>query len=662
MIAGKSTGTGIPHAWAVRLTRAHKKLILLPIDTLVISASLWAAVAVRLESLWPVYVWASGWWLLLAVPFAGVAILSSVGLYRVQVRSMGRHGALRILRGTVLIALVLTAFGYFDNRLVIPRSTPIIFALLLACSLIATRMIGRSYYRWLNEQGVERRPVLIYGAGESGLQLLSALDAGREFRPVAFLDDEPSLVGSFVAGRRVHHPRDLDALLANFGIGDVLLALPSISRARRKEIVEFLSQRSVKVQTIPSMAELVSGIETIDKLRTVGVEELLGRDAVDPDVDLFTSVRGRSVMVTGAGGSIGSELCRQIVTARPTRLVLYEMSEFGLYLIEQELAQLVPNCVELHPVLGSVGDEPRFEQAVSQHSIETIFHAAAYKHVPLVEANPFEGIRNNTFGTECVARVAERCGVKRAILVSTDKAVRPTNVMGASKRLAERVFQRAQQRSKTTLFSMVRFGNVMGSSGSVIPLFQKQISAGGPVTVTHPDVIRYFMTIPEAAQLVIQAGSMAEGGDVFLLDMGSPVSILDIATRMIHLSGLDLKDDDNPHGDIEIVFTGLRPGEKLFEELLVDGSALPTAHPKILRSLDVMAQEVDIDAALAELHAAVDNADRDATLALLRRLVEGYSIETITKSGVESGSVGMQNSIDRLDPSGVSLQPATAQR
>lgn len=637
MISSLETMLDRPHAWVNGLTRSQKKFILASVDALLVVFSLWASVAIRLGSVWPLFVWNTGWWLLLALPLVGIGIFYSLGLYRVVMRSMGRHGALCILQGTILLSLVLTSFGYFDTRLSIPRSMPIIFALVLGCSLIAVRMIGRSYYRWLNERGTERRPVLIYGAGQSGLQLVSALDAAKEFRPVAFLDDEPSLAGSSLAGRRVHPPADLDALLARFGVSDVLLALPSISRARRKEIVEFLSQRPVQVQTIPSMAELVSGIESIDKLRNVGVEELLGRDTVDPDLDLFTSVRGRTVMVTGAGGSIGSELCRQIVAADPRCLVLYEMSEFGLYSIEHELSQLAPRGVYLHAVLGSVRDEPRLEQTIRRHGVETIFHAAAYKHVPLVEANPFEGIRNNTFGTECVARVAARCGVGRAILVSTDKAVRPTNVMGASKRLAERVFQKAQQRCKTTVFSMVRFGNVMGSSGSVIPLFQKQIATGGPVTVTHPEVIRYFMTIPEAAQLVIQAGSMAHGGDVFLLDMGPPVSILDLAKRMIHLSGLDVKDDANPYGDIEIVFSGLRPGEKLFEELLVDGTALPTAHPKIMRSLDSLAHSGgEIDDALFELRSAVEDADMDATIGLLHRLVEGYSTEMTSGLGPET--------------------------
>lgn len=630
---------GRSNAWVRGLTRLQKKLILVPVDALLIALSLWAAVAIRLGSLWPGYVWISGWWLLLVLPLLGVIIFYSAGLYRVVMRSMGRHGAWRILQGAFLLSLVLSSLGYFDNRLFIPRSTPIIFGLVLVSSLIGVRMLGRSYYRWLRERGAARKPVLIYGAGESGMQLVAALDAGREFRPVAFLDDDRGLAGSLVAGRWVHSPQEIDSLIGRYDVNDILLAVPSISRKRRKEIVEFLSRRPVRVQTIPSMVELVSGIETIDKLRNVGVEELLGREAVDPDMDLFTSVRGRSVMVTGAGGSIGSELSRQIAVAGAQRLVLFELSEFSLYSIERELAEL-GSALEIHAVLGSVCDERLLEQVVRRHQVETIFHAAAYKHVPLVEANPLEGIRNNTIGTECLANVAERCGVTRAMLVSTDKAVRPTNVMGASKRMAEKVFQRAQQRCETTIFSMVRFGNVMGSSGSVIPLFQKQIAAGGPVTVTHPEVIRYFMTIPEAAQLVIQAASMADGGDVFLLDMGEAVSILDLAKRMIHLSGLDLKDEESPLGDIEIVFTGLRPGEKLFEELLVDGDALPTAHPKIMRSLDSITDGDRTEAALDELRTAVDKRDLETTSQLLERLVEGFSPNWWSAQNVESPRSG----------------------
>ncbi|MFI5411062.1 polysaccharide biosynthesis protein [Kaistia sp. UC242_56] len=607
------------------LTRPQKQLIIGTMDLVLIGCSLWAAVAVRLGAFWPDQVWEDGWPLLLVLPLIGGALFYGVGLYKSVLRSMGRHDVIRIAQASFLLSLVLAAVGFFDFGLFLPRSTPIIFGLLLAVSMIAGRGAARSYYQLLRERGVQKRPVIVYGAGESGIQLVAALNAGREFRPVAFLDDDKGLQGRFISGRRVHAPRDVDYLSKKFAATDVFLALPSVSRARRKEIVHFLSQRPVRVQTIPSMVELAAGFENIDRLREVGVQELLNRDAVDPMSGLFSSVRGRAVLVTGAGGSIGSELCRQILTMEPSRIVLFEISEVALYAIELELREMASELsIELHAVLGSVCDAARLEQVMKTYRVQTVYHAAAYKHVPLVEANPLEGIRNNIFGTRAVAEVAARCKVDRVILVSTDKAVRPTSVMGATKRMAEMVLQHAQARTAETIYCMVRFGNVMGSSGSVIPLFQKQIAAGGPVTVTHPEVIRYFMTIPEAAQLVVQAGSLGRGGDVFLLDMGSPVAILDLARRMIHLSGLEVKDAQSPQGDIEIVFTGLRPGEKLFEELLVSGDVLSTSHPKIMRSLDGPSDLCDLDGILAELETAVVNHDISGALRVLVRTVEGF--------------------------------------
>lgn len=613
------------HRWFRELSRRQKRLILIPVDCMLVVSSFWLALALRVGQWWPGWILSQSWWVVFALPMVGFAIFYGFGLYRFVLRSLGRHDMVTIAKACALLTLVLTGTAYFDTSLFLPRSAPIIFGLVLFLAMIGVRGAGRSYYHWLKERGTHKAPVVVYGAGESGIQLVSALDAAREFQPVAFLDDDRNLQGSLISGRRVYAPEQIDWILRRFGAGEVLLALPSISRGRRKEIVDFLSQRSVRVQTIPSMVEIVGGFASIDKLREVGIHELLEREQVDPISDLFSSVRGRVVMVTGAGGSIGSELCRQIVAVGPARVVLFEVSEYGLYLIEQELRGIVEPTVEIHAVLGSVCDPGRLERVIEIHGVETIYHAAAYKHVPLVEDNPFEGVRNNVLGTLAVAQAAQRCGVDRAILVSTDKAVRPTNVMGASKRLAELVFQRAQARSSRTIFSMVRFGNVMGSSGSVIPLFQKQIEEGGPVTVTHPDIIRYFMTIPEAAQLVVQAGSMGEGGDVFLLEMGNPVSILDLAKRMIHLSGLELKDASNPYGDIEIVFSGLRPGEKLYEELLVSGEALPTAHPKIMRSLDAPVSPERIDDGLAALDAALAADDLATLVRVLEDLVEGYT-------------------------------------
>ena len=580
--------------------------------------------------MWPAEVWGDGWPLLVVLPLIGVALFHGLGLYRFVLRSLGRHDVIRIAQASFVLSLVLASFGFFDFGLFLPRSTPIIFGLLLAFLMVIGRGAVRSCYQLLRERGFQKRPVIVYGAGESGIQLVAALNAGREFRPVAFLDDDRGLQGRLIAGRRVHAPGDVGTLSKKFAATDVFLALPSVSRTRRKEIVSFLSQRPVRVQTIPSMVELAAGFENIDRLREVGIQELLNRDAVDPMNALFSSVRGKAVLVTGAGGSIGSELCRQILAMKPSRIVLFEISEVALYSIELELRALAEEVqVELVAMLGSVCDEARLHRVMLSYQIETVYHAAAYKHVPLVEANPLEGIRNNVFGTRAVARAAALCGVGRVILVSTDKAVRPTSVMGASKRLAEMVLQHAQSQSPQTIYCMVRFGNVMGSSGSVIPLFQKQIAAGGPVTVTHPEVIRYFMTIPEAAQLVVQAGSLGEGGDVFLLDMGTPVAILDLAKRMIHLSGLEVKDAGTPQGDIEIAFTGLRPGEKLFEELLVSGDVLSTSHPKIMRSLDGPADFYDLDEVLVDLEAAVRNHDIHAALRVLQRTVEGFESEYI---------------------------------
>lgn len=610
------------------LTRSQKHLIISAMDLVLIGVSLWVASAVRLGGVWPDEVWGEGWPLLVVLPPIGVALFHGLGLYRFVLRSLGRHDVIRIAQASFTLSLILAAFGFFDYGLFLPRSTPIIFGLLLTFFMITGRGAARSYYQLLRERGFQKRPVIVYGAGESGIQLVAALNAGREFRPVAFLDDDKGLQGRFISGRRVHAPGDVEGLSKKFAATDVFLALPSVSRTRRKEIVHFLSQRPVRVQTIPSMVELAAGFENIDRLREVGVQELLNRDAVDPMSALFSSVRGRSVLVTGAGGSIGSELCRQILTMHPSRIVLFEISEVALYSIELELRELAAELsIELNAVLGSVCDRARLEQVMRFHDIETVYHAAAYKHVPLVEANPLEGIRNNIFGTRAVADIAALCGVDRVILVSTDKAVRPTSVMGATKRVAEMVFQHAQARSAKTIYCMVRFGNVMGSSGSVIPLFQKQIAAGGPVTVTHPEVIRYFMTIPEAAQLVVQAGSLGKGGDVFLLDMGTPVAILDLAKRMIHLSGLEVKDPAAPQGDIEIVFTGLRPGEKLFEELLVSGDVLSTSHPKIMRSMDGHSDLCNLDEILVELDRTVLHHDIVGALEVLQRTVEGFEPE-----------------------------------
>ncbi len=433
--------------------------------------------------------------------------------------------------------------------------------------------------------------VLIYGAGASGRQLLLALANSVEFRAVAFVDDDPSLQGVMIRDTKVHSPDHIGYVVQAYGISRILLAVPSASRGVRAKLIERLESLGLPVLTIPGMTDLVDGKMKIDELQDVKIEDLLGRDAVTPNSSLLTAnITGKVVMVTGAGGSIGSELCRQIIQQSPSRLVLFEASEFALYEIDKELSAEIANRqleVQLLPFMGSVVDQQRVQQVMQRYQVQTVYHAAAYKHVPLVEFNVIEGLRNNLFGTWHTAEAAIAAGVETFVLISTDKAVRPTNVMGTTKRLAELALQALAQRQQQTRFCMVRFGNVLGSSGSVVPLFRKQIKNGGPITLTHEDITRYFMTIPEAAQLVIQAGAMGEGGDVFVLDMGEPVKIYDLAKKMVHLTGLEIKNKQNPQGDIEIKITGLRPGEKLYEELLIGDDEKATRHPRIKAANEV---------------------------------------------------------------------------
>lgn len=472
-------------------------------------------------------------------------------------------------------------------------------------------------------------PVLIYGAGASGRQLQLALNQGQEFMPVAFVDDDPSLRKMVIQGMNVYSPDVIAELIRQFGVKKILLAMPSASRAVRKQVIKRLDHLPCEVLSIPGMADLVAGIAHIDELKEVSIEDLLGRDPVDPIPELINAnIAGKRVMVTGAGGSIGSELCRQIVRCKPVQLVLFELSEFGLYAIDKEINELCQSeglQVDIVPLLGSVQRQDRLQAVLSSFQIQTIYHTAAYKHVPLVEYNVVEGVRNNVFGTLYCAQAAIRSGVETFVLISTDKAVRPTNTMGTTKRLAELVLQALAVEQTTTRFCMVRFGNVLGSSGSVVPLFRKQIRDGGPLTVTHPDIIRYFMTIPEASQLVIQAGAMGQGGDVFVLDMGEPVKIFDLARRMIRLSGLTLRDESHPNGDIEIKITGLRPGEKLFEELLIGEQVLGTAHPQIMKATEVMLPWVVLRCMLIELDNACHNFDHKLIRHLLLSMPAGFN-------------------------------------
>ncbi len=533
-----------------------------------------------------------------APPFEGVAIPIAVllalaalplfrqlGLYRSIVRFMGLDLVVAAFRSVLVLAPV----GFL---LSLPWMAPLealrvamTFSALLLVYVAGSRFTVRIFFQ-LRYVPADR--VLIYGAGEGGVRLASSIAGGQQFMPVAFVDDSHALVGSVINGLEVYGPDQMPRLIKELDISRVLLAMPSASRRRRRRILNRLEQLPVHVQTMPAITDLISGHAQVDEIREVDVADLLGRDPIPPNDKLLDAcIRGKSVMVTGAGGSIGSELCRQILQLGPKCLVLLEISEAALYTIDKELGELetaenrLPRVV---PLLGSAHHKNRVRDVLRTYDVETVYHAAAYKHVPLVEHNMLEGIHNNLFGTLHTAEAAVEAGVKHFVLVSTDKAVWPTNVMGATKRFAELALQAIHNRGTATTFSMVRFGNVLASSGSVVPLFREQIRNGGPVTVTHPEIIRYFMTIPEAAQLVIQAGSMARGSDVFVLDMGKPVRIKDLAEKMIHLMGLTVQDDDHPDGDIEIAYTGLRPAEKLYEELLIGNNVTGTEHPMIMRA------------------------------------------------------------------------------
>ncbi|MEX1214269.1 polysaccharide biosynthesis protein [Saccharospirillum sp.] len=611
----------------VSLRRSHKKWIMVAADVVMIPVALWAAWALRLGQWWPQFYIERFWWLFPLIVLIGIFVFARLGLYRAIVRFMGGQAFLAIVKGSVVLALILWSLAFVARYTGFPRSIPIIFGLVLFTLVGGSRILVRSFYQWLSRHYTNKEPVVIFGAGSAGAQLGSALQNGREFIPVAFLDSNPALWRLSVQGMVVYNPNELETLISQFGIKRVLLAVPNATKKQRKAILDQLEPFSIHVQTTPSMPDIVSGKASVDQLQEVELEDLLGRDPVPANAALFNAcIHEKVVLVTGAGGSIGSELCRQVVKAGPTTLVLFEQSEFGLYQIESELKRnehVLFHGVQLVPLLGSVCNAHRIKEVFERYKVNTVYHAAAYKHVPLVEHNVFEGIRNNVIGTKVVAEAAKEAGAGHFVLISTDKAVRPTNVMGATKRLAEMVVQHLAVESDT-LFSMVRFGNVLGSSGSVVPLFREQIRRGGPVTVTHPDITRFFMTIPEAASLVVQAGAMGQGGDVFVLDMGKPVKIVDLARRMIELSGFEVKTEEQPEGDIEIEFSGLRPGEKLYEELLIGEAVSGTDHPKIMRANEELLPKAELHAFLEALSAAEGQQDALSARDILEKAVKGF--------------------------------------
>ncbi|MGI2168921.1 polysaccharide biosynthesis protein [Shewanella sp. MF05960] len=607
------------------LKRAHKRLVSLSVDAVFLCLAFWAALLVRIDDF--VVLSNTHYWLLLlvVVPVSLVAF-AKLGLYRAVLRYMGLQALTAIAIGVLLstVSLVLFAF-YLDAQL--PRTVPIIYA---AFSLV---LIGgsRAIVRSMVGSGMTRigEPVIIYGAGVSGRQLLTSLVQSHEYHPFAFVDDDISLQGNVIQGVHVHSPSIIKKLITQKSVNKVLLAMPSATRAKRQEILARLEPLAVQVLTIPAMSDLVNGTKLYSDIKEVEIDDLLGRDAVNPRVDLLSSnIKDKVVMVTGAGGSIGSELCRQILKQSPKKLVLFELSEFALYAIDRELNAIAKELglnVRILPMMGSVQRENRVQAIMESFGVQTVYHAAAYKHVPLVEHNVVEGVRNNVFGTLYTARAAIAAKVDTFVLVSTDKAVRPTNVMGTTKRMAELVLQALSREQNNTRFCMVRFGNVLGSSGSVVPLFRTQIANGGPVTVTHPEITRFFMTIPEASQLVIQAGAMGKGGDVFVLDMGKSVKIVDLAKKMIRLSGFEVRNEKNPEGDIAIEFSGLRPGEKLYEELLIGDDVTGTDHERIMTANELFLSWSEYSLILDRLDQACHAFNHEAIRDILLKTPTGFA-------------------------------------
>ncbi len=610
------------------LPRSAKRFVALSVDLGLCVLTVWLAFYLRLGEF--VALSSTALWAVAASVGIALPIFIVSGLYRAIFRYSGWPALLAVARAVgiygLLYASVFTAIGVAG----VPRTVGFIQPMLLLLFVGASRALARI---WLGDQYLNilkhasRPKVLIYGAGTTGRQLVAAMANSHEMQVVGLLDDDDRLHGHVLNGQPIYNPADLVNLASALTISDVLLAMPSLSRKRRNEILTQIRTARVAVRTLPSVTDLAQGRVSISDLRELDIDDLLGREPVMPNhILLAMNVRSKVVMVTGAGGSIGSELCRQILAIGPSKLLLIEQSEFALYGIHQELEEkLSRRDIVLVPLLASVQDDERMREIMSTWRPDTVYHAAAYKHVPLVEHNPAEGIKNNVLGTLRTAQAAAENGVSDFVLISTDKAVRPTNTMGASKRLAEMVLQAIAATNIGTKFSMVRFGNVLGSSGSVVPKFRQQIRDGGPLTLTHPDVTRYFMTIPEAAQLVIQAGAMAKGGDVFVLDMGQPVKIMNLALRMLELSGLTVKDEEHPEGDIEIAVTGLRPGEKLYEELLTGDNPKPTVHPRIMKAHEEFIPWVEFEAKLTALEIALNVNDVGVIRLMMQQLVAGYT-------------------------------------
>ena len=615
------------------LSRFQKQLTMALADSLVLLFSMWVAFSMRLGVMY--HPTDDILWLIVFSPIIAIPVFIKFGLYRAIVRYIGFKALWAVLQAVSLYSILWAALVLLSGVQGVPRSVTIINWVVAILLIGGGRMIARwwfsGHFASFQSTSESKQNVVIYGAGTAGVQLVSVLNYGHDYKIVAFIDDNKDIQNHHINGLPVISLDKFSSKINELNVQQILLAIPSASHERRKQILQMLEVLPVHVRTLPSLSEIADGKIKLEDIKEVELEDLLGRDSVQPDKTLFDAcIKSKSVMVTGAGGSIGSELCRQIITRQPKKLILFESSEYNLYKIEQELENEIKNenlNISLIPILGDVTNYEQVSNKITQYSINTIYHAAAYKHVPLVEHNVVAGLYNNVFGTYRSAKAAMDNNVETFILISTDKAVRPTNVMGASKRFAELVLQGLATHTHKTKFSMVRFGNVLGSSGSVVPLFRQQIKQGGPVTVTHKDIIRYFMTIPEASQLVIQAGAMGlmgNGGDVFVLDMGEPVKISDLATKMIHIMGFSIKDEHNLDGDIEIQYTGLRPGEKLYEELLIGNNPVGTSHPLIMRAEEELFEWSEMEGFLSQLDEAISKFDSESIITLLKKVVSGY--------------------------------------
>ena len=609
------------------LERIYKQFIMLFVDVLTLILALFLAFVLRIGEPFPEKYIYESWWIFLAVPVVMILLFIKLGLYRAVLQYIGIKVITTTFQATTISCLIIGFSMMFFRESDLPRSVLPIFWFIVNIFVISSRFLFKGYlYSW-DSFVKERKQTIIYGAGNAGVQIVESLKKSVVYAPIAFVDDDKARQGTILNYLEVFSFSDINKLIKEKGARVLLLAIPSASQKEKTQIIKRLTKYPLEVKVLPSVDNIVNGIISLDTIRHVGVADILGRDSVEPNQDLLErNIKKRNILITGAGGSIGSELARQIVNLGPCKIILLDNSEFNLYTIHQELSSLLTN-IEIIPALCTTTNYYQLKKIVSQHQINTIYHAAAYKHVPMVEMNIVSGVYNNVVGTYNIARVADELNVDSMVLVSTDKAVRPTNVMGASKRFAELVLQ-AFSDTSSTCFSMVRFGNVLDSAGSVVPLFRKQIRKGGPVTVTHRNITRYFMTIPESVQLVLQAGAMAKGGDVFVLDMGDSIKIIDLAYKMIHLSGLTPIDNQNPDGDIRIEFTGLRPGEKLYEELLIGNDVVQSEHPRIMQAKEKKLPLEEVMNCIDIIKLAREKQDEIIVKELLLKSVDGYTSDT----------------------------------